>query len=123
MIFRTAEGKFVGVFASAQSRREFVKTTKKSVHMLREPESWAIDAGVVKTLEHLKCKSIMVRETEENLIYRIDFATFIEKAIDIDRGYGAQKALPLVYWNCKQAVKGARFMKYDTFITKRGATK
>lgn len=118
MIFRTAEGKFVGVFASAVSRREFVKTTKKSVHMLREPESWAIDAEVVKSLEHLGCKSIMVKETEENVIYRVDFATFIDKAIDIDRGFGAQKALPLIYWNCKHAVKGARFAKYEKFMTK-----
>jgi len=117
MIFRTADGKFVGIFASATSRREFVKTTKKSVHMLREPESWAIDAEVVKTLEHIGCKSIMVKETEENVIYRVDFPTFIEKAIDIDRGYGAQKALPLIYWNCKLAVKGARFVKYEKFLT------
>jgi hypothetical protein len=110
MIFRNKEGKYIGSFTGVSFR----KTVYRSTHMLRSPQSWAIDSDVVKTLELLngKCKKIIVYDKENNVTYQVDFALFLEKMFVINRGYGNQQALPLVYWKFKLAKKGERFKKF-----------
>jgi hypothetical protein len=110
MIFRTEEGKYIGKLDSGT----FKKSVARSVHMLREPEAWAIDSEVVRTLGILNtCKKIVVYDYENGFLYEVDFELFIDKAINIDRGHGAQKALPLIYWKFKYATKGERYQKYS----------
>lgn len=110
MIFRTEEGKFIGKTVGDT----FKKSVARSVHMLREPEAWAIDSEVVRTLGILgTIRKIVVYDYENNFLYEVDFATFTDKAILIERGHGAQKALPLVYWKFKYAQKGERLQKYS----------
>ena len=110
MIFRNKEGKFIGSFTG----KTFRKQVYRSYHMLQTPPSWAIDFEVIRTLELLngKCKKITVFDKENNITYQVDFALFLEKAFVIDRGYGNQKVLPLVYWKFKLAKKGERYKKF-----------
>jgi len=110
MIFRNEEGKFIGKITG----ETFKKSVCRSKHMLREPEAWAIDSEVVRTLEILgTCRKVVVYDYENNFLYEVDFATFIEKSFTIERGHGAQKALPLTYWKFKFACKGERLQKYS----------
>ena len=110
MIFRTEEGKFIGKLEGGI----FKKSVCRSKHMLREPESWAIDSEVVRTVEILgTCRKVVVYDYENGFLYEVDFAKFIEKSFTIDRGHGAQRALPLTYWKFKYACKGERLQKYD----------
>ena len=109
MIFRNEEGKYIGKLID----HHFHKQVYRSTHMLREPESWAIDSEVVRTLEIVgTCRKITVLDKENNFLYEVDFSLFVEKAITIDRGHGAQKALPLRYWKFKFARKGERLQPY-----------
>ena len=109
MIFRNKEGQFIGKFYG----ETFRKDVRRSIHMLREPEAWAIDSEVVNTLRKLgTCKTILIIDKENWVNYQVPFKLFMDTAITIDRGHGEQKALPLVYWKFKLAVAGERLRKF-----------
>ena len=97
---RSNDGKVIGEYDSID--KVFFKKVRGSAHMLREPLAWAIDSVVVDTLDNLDCEEIQVTDRENGKEYVVEFATFQEKAIIVDRGYGEQKALPLNYWTVIQ---------------------
>jgi len=117
MIFRNEEGRFIGKLTG----NVFRKTVYRSTHMLREPLAWAIDSAVVNTLDIVgTCRRIVVYDRENNFQYEVDFSLFKEKAFSINRGYGEQKVLPLIYWKFKFVFAGERLQKYtdEAYINK-----
>lgn len=96
----TDTGKFAGNYDSID--RLFTKKVHGSRHMLHEPPAWAMDASVHTTLDMMDCDYIQVEDIETGKAYVVDFQTFSEKSIEIDRGCGRQLALPLSYWHIRQ---------------------
>ena len=93
----TDDGKIAGLFDP--HKKKFTKVVKGSIHMLRIPRSWAIDSDVVKKLGDIDCRSIVIIDSENHKKYVIPYPDFLEHAIDVNRGFGDQKALPLIYWD------------------------
>lgn len=71
---------------------------RRSVHQLRQPPAWAIDAAILGELRAAGVKRVEVRETEGGQTYTTTLETFFKHGIALDRGHGRQIALPLAYW-------------------------
>lgn len=90
----TAAGQFAG-----QIRGDTYHTNRRrSVHQLRQPPAWAIDATILGELRAAGVKRIEVREVEGGQTYTTTLETFFKHGIALDRGHGRQVALPLAYW-------------------------
>tara|TARA_Y100000310_G_scaffold58000_1_gene53148 strand:- start:1584 stop:1871 length:288 start_codon:yes stop_codon:yes gene_type:complete len=75
----------------------FYKPVRASLHKLRSPEAWAIDASVFA--RHIKdLSSIVIEDKETGNTYQADVALFNEKKGTIDRGHGRQYFLTMNYW-------------------------
>jgi len=77
----------------------FHRTAKGSVHMLRKPPAWAVDACVLPQLHEGNGQKVTGTDTETGTTYTATLATFERYAIHLNRGYGPQRALPLGYWS------------------------
>lgn len=71
------------------------KTVRKSAHMLREPEGWAIDANILDE----DFDEVRIHDTEENKYYKAMKQSFFDHGIPINRGHGQQVVLPLFRWH------------------------
>jgi hypothetical protein len=91
---RSVDGKLIGTLDAGV----FTKKVRGSIHRVRTPPGWAIDKLAYD--EHLvgKCHTIVIVDTEAHLRYTVSFAKFDEKKILMNRGYGAQYLLVLLYW-------------------------
>jgi len=78
--------------------RAWVKRVRKSAHMLRHPYGWAVDVADLDAAERCGADYVELREQEERRVYRATFAALRARGVAIDRGCGAQIALPMGYW-------------------------
>lgn len=77
----------------------FVKHVRGSIHFLRKPEAIALDANSLKQAEMAGARSVKIIDTETKKVYQALIGTIRKKGIPIDRGHGAQIALPINDWN------------------------
>ena len=76
----------------------FIKSVRGSVHMLKVPRGWACDVSALKEAERLGAKWLVIVDDETETRYRATLATFLRDGIPVNRGFGAQLALPLELW-------------------------
>jgi len=91
---RAANGRVVGNVAGGV----FSKRVRGSVHMLRAPRGWALDADTLGELRALGVATVAVTDTETGTAYTAPLAEFDAHGVPLDRGFGPQVALPLGYW-------------------------
>lgn len=72
---------------------------KRSVHMLRQPQAWAIDRAILYRLTDADVLRVVVHETEAGQTYTARLADFWKHGIRVNRGHGEQIALPLAWWS------------------------
>ncbi|BCW99828.1 MAG: hypothetical protein KatS3mg024_2655 [Armatimonadota bacterium] len=83
-----------------EATRTFYKFLKPG-HILQKPPSIALQACVVENLHRRRCEWIAA-VTPDGDVLTVPFALFTLKAEVLDRGYGAQLALPLRYWTSQR---------------------
>ena len=89
-----AAGRLVGQV----KRGVLTKQIIGSRHMLRAPRGIALDVDSIRQAKIAGAHTIAITDGESGLIYSSDVSHFMQYAIDINRGFGAQKCLPLQYW-------------------------
>ena len=80
--------------------RTFSKRLKPG-HVLRRPPAIALQVSVVEELQRLGCERIEALMPDGDVL-SVPFALFTLKAQALDRGFGAQLALPLVFWKSRR---------------------
>lgn len=98
-IVRNQRGSIVGRVID----RIFIKDVFGSRHMLRQPMAWAIDADIFDRVIVPNCISIHIVDKETGTKYVASVKTFSEKKQVINRGYGKQYLLELIYWQPQRA--------------------
>lgn len=69
-----------------------------SVHRLRAPAGWAIQKDVLQF--HVRdVRRVEIVDVETGATYTAGLSDFIRAGVEIERGYGAQLALPLASWH------------------------
>lgn len=91
---RAATGRVIGHVAGGV----FSKRACASVHMLRAPRGWALDADTLADLRALRVTSVVVTDTETGTVYTAPLAEFDAHGVAFNRGAGPQVVLPLGYW-------------------------
>jgi hypothetical protein len=79
--------------------KTFTRRLHSSRHFLKTPPAICFQDSIIKQIKDLGCQSIKVIDSDSGDFYEVDFTTFQEKSILVNRGYGLQCALPLNYWN------------------------
>jgi hypothetical protein len=89
------------------------KTVKRSRHLLRSLNAWALDREHVEAAERSGCDRIEVKDTESGTVYQTSLRTLKERGISINFGnFGPQLALPLSLW---QVVDDPLKQRLETF--------
>jgi hypothetical protein len=76
----------------------FLKRARGSIHMLRAPRGWALDAPTLAELRALGVATVTITDTETGTVYTAPLAEFEAHGVAFNRGAGPQVALPLGYW-------------------------
>jgi len=95
-----SDGRCVGWIRDFHGRRAIVKPVSPARHMLSRPPAWALDLEAIEQGERLDVRLVVLLET----IARIWIARLEQfrgpMSFPMDRGHGAQRALPLKEWAC-----------------------
>lgn len=76
-----------------------LQKSMRDKHFLRSPRAISVDTSVIALAEELGATSCEFKHTETGDVYRAPLSLLRDHGIDIDRRFGAQKALPLEYWS------------------------
>ena len=93
-IVRNKSGQIVGRIED----RAFIKEVYGSRHMLRQPAAWAIDCDIFDRAIAPLCFAIHIIDKETGHKYICGIQTFCEKRQKINRKFGEQYYLELIYW-------------------------
>lgn len=94
---------YIPIFAGMQAvgavcGDTFRKTITGSKHFLRRPAGIALDVGSLDAAEQAGALWVTVTDKESGVIYRASIAHIRQAGISINRGFGAQVALPFEGW-------------------------
>jgi len=92
--FKSANGKFAGTLEG----EVLWKKVKKSRHLYQTLNGWGWDEEIIMQASQKGAQELKIIETEENKVYRVDIALFMDKAVEVNYGYGRQLILPIQYW-------------------------
>jgi len=99
-VIRNADGKVLGRIKG----NIYFKTIKKSKHFVRKfGGGIAIDTEILNQLAVRNIEFIQVKETENKITYTVSLEKYLEKARQIDLGYGEQKLLAIHHWKAQEA--------------------
>jgi hypothetical protein len=99
---RAASGRVVGEVVDGVLR----KAVRRSVHFLRQPTAIAWDLVCLEQAEALGATRCEVLDLETGTLYTAPLQHFWRFGLRLDRGHGAQVALPLDRWTVTR--KGER---------------
>ena len=94
----TEQGKVVAMLEDGTVK----KTVTESQHLVRFPEAlsgWAFDTVLIQQAAELGAERIDVWAKDTNQHYYVGVDEFCQKAVPLNRKFGAQLLLPLRYWN------------------------
>jgi len=74
------------------------KRLRGSLHQLRKPPAWAVDAAILEQASKDGALVVEVHDMETGKVYWAAISAFRRWGFEIDRGYGRQVALPLERW-------------------------
>ena len=87
------------VVASVDRAGTLSKRVSGARHMLRKPPAWCFDVVVLEQAAAVGCWRLEVTDTDTDKIYTCTLAEFRAGAFELNRGFGAQLALPLERWH------------------------
>ena len=86
----------------------FYKSARSTVHMLRRPRAWAADIDTLDQARAAGATWVELYDRDTGTRYRAALADFYRRGLRIDRGHGAQLALPLTAWEIVGRASTAR---------------
>jgi len=89
-----AGGKTFGIIYGAELR----KSVFGSRHFLKKPPAIAFDRGALDRAEQAGAVRVRVVDRETGIVYTASIAHIRRAGLAINRGFGAQLALPLESW-------------------------
>lgn len=78
------------------------KTVRRSLHFLRKPPGIAFDVRILEEARAAGVLAVLVVESEQAHIYTASLGDFERWGVPLNRGYGAQLALPLEHWQVRR---------------------
>ena len=94
-VIHTESGKYSGWVEEGT----FFRPVKKSVHQLRKPLAFCMDASIVKELQDLKVTTVHFFDKQIGMTWRTKLHEFIASNLVIDRGHGVQVGVEMSRWN------------------------
>ena len=88
------DGKMVG---TATKRGVFTKTVQRKKHLFKAIPAYAIQCEVFDRLVEDGIERIIIRESDTGYQYDVAIDVWVEKGIEMDKGFGLQRFLPLNY--------------------------
>ncbi|GFP35660.1 hypothetical protein HKBW3S43_01449 [Candidatus Hakubella thermalkaliphila] len=79
--------------------RLFRKKVKKSCHLMRALDAWAVQAEVVERAQKEGIDMVVVEDVESGVTYLVPLDLLRQKGIQRDFGHGPQIFLPRRFWN------------------------
>lgn len=76
----------------------FKKTVSGSRHFLIRPRAIALDVDSIRQAKEYGAVGIEITDRETGTVYSCDMGNFARYSFDLNRGFGAQKALTLDRW-------------------------
>jgi hypothetical protein len=76
----------------------FKKTISGSIHILRQPRAIALDVDSLQQAKHYGAYTIQITDRESGRVYSSDIEHFARYSFELNRGYGAQRAMMLDRW-------------------------
>ena len=86
--------------------RTLQKRVRGSLHQLRRPPAWCVDAAILEQARQDGAQMVEVLDVETRRIYRASIDTFRLHGFVFNRGFGDQIGLALSHWHVE--VEGAR---------------
>jgi hypothetical protein len=88
-----ADGRIAGTVTSERFEKRV-----QDKHQLQKPPAWCCDVSVLHEAERLGATQVWIKNVETGMSYYAPLAVFWQRGITINRGFGAQIALPLAFW-------------------------
>ena len=88
----------VGQMVGRIEDRTFIKEVYGHTHMLRQPIAWAIDCDIFDRVIVPNCYSIHIIDKDTSRKYICGVETFKEQKHKLNRKFGEQYYLELIYW-------------------------
>lgn len=105
-----AQGKVIGNVRGGV----FFKRVRASVHFLRKPAAIALDVASLNDAEKAGAHSVNVEDTESGKVYAASIKTVRAFGLSLNRGFGAQVALPIARWQVASTPKdGAPILLFE----------
>jgi hypothetical protein len=83
--------------------RTFCKVIAFSRHALRRPPALAVDECALSQAREAGAEGIRIKDSESGKVYSVSIPFFKEHAFLLDRGFGRQYALPILYWTVRDS--------------------
>lgn len=94
-VYFSTSGKPVAILCG----RTLQKRVRASLHQLRKPPAWCIDAAILEAARRDGARDVEVLDVETRRIYRAAVETFDRFGFRFDRGFGEQIGLALNHWH------------------------
>ena len=95
----SSQGRVVAVLQGHVLRKRAVG----SMHMLRQPPAWAVDAEILEAAKRDGATQVEVVDVESHKTYRAPLDAFFVHGFRFNRGHGDQMGLALCYWRVEAA--------------------
>ena len=89
-----ADGRPIGHVKGGVYRRAM----RSTVHQLKKPPAWAADLDTLDQARAAGAAWVELFDRDTGTTYRAALVEFYRRGLRIDRGHGAQLALPLAAW-------------------------
>ena len=109
---RRADGRIVG-----ELRGDVLSKHARREHMLQRPAAWAWDVAILDAAENAGARFTEVEC--DGLIYRASLADFQRYGFPVNRGYGAQRGLPLAHWHVRRKGEAPAAVQMSLFEASR----
>lgn len=76
----------------------WLKTARASLHQLRSPRAWAVDAGDLDAAEGCGARYVVLRDLDGLREHWAALSTLRLKGFRLNRGFGEQLALLIEHW-------------------------
>ncbi|GAP05908.1 hypothetical protein ATHL_00749 [Anaerolinea thermolimosa] len=92
--YYSSDGKLVASLCGTVLR----KRVRASVHQLRQPPAWAVDADILRKAMADGAQVVEIEDTETGRVFVTGIRAFELCGFCFNRGFGEQVALPLKFW-------------------------
>lgn len=110
---RRGDGRIVGELRGDAAHGLTLCKHARREHMLQRPGAWAWDTSILEAAENAGARFTEIEC--DGLIYRATLADFRRYGFPVNRGYGAQRGLPLTFWHVRRVGEPPAAVQMELF--------